>query len=136
MEEEEKKISKYSSGINIIIRLDTLWRDAHKYRILSQYKKWNIILDGIWLELARDLDKDYEEKEKSFKNIDEKIANTGSIIDNPDLEIGFANLTKENVENRNKQYKLLMEKQLFLARLENKLGKGTTTEDENEDDFD
>jgi len=39
------------------------------------------------------------------------------------------------VENREEQYQILMDKQLFLARLENELGKGTTFGEGDEDDF-
>ena len=38
-------------------------------------------------------------------------------------------------DKRAEQYKILNEKELFLKRLENELGKGTTFDDGDEDDF-
>lgn len=136
MEEEQLKVSKYSSGVNILLRIDELWKQSHRYRILSQYKKWNVILDSIWTELARDLDeKEYEDKKKIFDMFDRDLIEYGSIIDDLENELGFKPITKDILEKRNKQYEKLMEKQLFLTRLENKLGKGTTWKDSDEDDW-
>jgi hypothetical protein len=153
MAEEEKKISKFSSGINILQRVDFLWKNCHNYKRNGLYHRWNEELDSVWLELARDL------KEEEYYDLD----NEGKIILNPSKEdnvktkgyksqfdnfeerleslmpftdsgmSGFQEPTQAMKDNRNKQYKLLMEKQLFLARLENELGKGTSWEDEDDD---
>jgi hypothetical protein len=154
MEQEEKKISKFSSGINILQRVDFLWKNCHNFKRNGQYSKWNEELDSVWLELARDLkpeeyydlDKDKgvifdSEKNKNkietigykskFDVFEEKLKSLMPFADSGNL--GFQQPTKDMKEKRNKQYKLLMEKQLFLARLENELGKGTSWEDEDED---
>ena len=144
MEEGEKKTSKYSSGINILIRLDGLWKDANNHSRLGLFQKWNCDLDRIWCELARDLkDDDYKDKEKDgkkilgyksqFEEFDSKIAKDGKFEDNGSE--GFQAITQEQIEKRNKHYKTLMEKDLFLRRLENSLGKGTTWDEGDEDDF-
>ena len=155
MEQEEQKVSRFSSGLNIILRLDYLWRNCHNFKRNGQYTKWNEELDSVWLELARDL------KPQEYYDIDEE----GNIIYNskknknkiykkgykskfdefekelkelmPFMDSGMSGFQKPNKDmqtKRNKQYKLLMEKQLFLARLENEVGKGTTW-DEEDDDF-
>ena len=150
MEEEEKKISKFSSGINILQRVDFLWKNCHNYKRNNQYHNWNEELDSVWLELARDLKPDeyndldedgkitfdedkiktkgYESKFEAFEIELEKLM---PFIDSG--TIGFQKPTKEMNEKRNKQYKLLMKKQLFLARLENELGKGTSWGEEDDD---
>jgi hypothetical protein len=138
MEDNEQKTSKFSSGLNIIIRLDELWRDTHKHSRDGKYNSWNADLDRIWLELARDYDeekeKEFLEKEELFNKFDKKIENIGRIKDkSPD---GFEELSEKDIKNRNEHYKILMEKQLFLARLENELGKGTTYNEGDDDDFD
>lgn len=166
-ERDENKISKFSSGLNIIMRLDILWKNCQEFKRHGKYLKWNDELDTVWLELARDLspkkyydlneegtvlkkedflkdeegkkvfDKDsYEKKvktrgyESQFLEFDKKINLLLPFIDNP---IGFKKIEKEDLIKRDKQYKILMEKQIFLARLENELDKGTTYEEEDDD---
>jgi len=141
--EEEKKVSKFSSGLNIILRLDNLWRSCQELKRNGKYSKWNEELDTIWLELARDLNKeDYNDKKNEengeiifgyksqFEEFDEKLK---KVLPFQDSVFGFQKPDKNVIKNRDKQYKILMEKQLFLARLENELDKGTTYEEEDDD---
>jgi len=66
-EENEPLISKHSSGISILIRVDGLWKDANNHSRNGLFDKWNRDLDAIWRELARDLtDADYTTKKKSL----------------------------------------------------------------------
>lgn len=139
-DEEDNKVSKYSSGVNILKRIDNLWRDTHTHSRAGLFYQWNSDLDRIWLELARDLkekskkeDVLYSKQKAKFAEFDAKLAEDGIIKDRIDTS-GFKDPTKDEQEIRNKQYQTLMSKQLFLARLENKIGKGTTLEDEDEDD--
>lgn len=150
MEQTEKKISRFSSGLNILMRLDSLWKDTHKHSRGGQFQHWNDDLDRIWLELARDLKQDeyYDinkdgevEKEKGkvfkegyktqFEAFDKKLKDLMPFEDSG--SIGFIPPDKSIKKKRSEQYQVLMEKQLFLARLENELGKGTTYEDEDDD---
>ena len=72
MEENEHQTSKYSTGVNINIRIDQLWKDTHAHSRSGNYNAWNVDLDCIWSELARDLkDKKgkknvYEDKQKEL----------------------------------------------------------------------
>lgn len=141
MEEENIIESKFSSGLNIVRRLDQLWRECHKFKREGQYAKWNEELDTIWLELARDLfeKRDITEESEEFKKIkkifdsfEERLSKFLPFLDN---WFGFKMPDKDFMKKRNAQYKILMEKHLFLARLENYIGKGTT-EKEKEDDWD
>lgn len=134
-DEEKQKISKYSSGINIILRLDSLWKDTHLHARIGQFEKWDTDLDRIWLELARDLEeKKYEKKKIKIKVFDDKIKELGGYYDKePD---SFEDIKKDVITKRAEVYKNLNDKQVFLARLENTLGKGTTEEDDDDDDMD
>ena len=144
MEEESNLVkSKYSSGINIIIRLDLLWKDTHAHSRAGSFNKWNSDLDRIWLELARDLfnkkklideSTSFEGVKEKFDNFDGELSQVGSFVD--EKPAGFKQSSKEDISKRAEQYKILMRKQLFLARLENYLGKGTTEQDEDDYDFD
>jgi hypothetical protein len=166
--EEEKKTSRFSSGINIIQRVDQLWKNCQSFKRMGSYYKWNEELDSVWLELARDLDpseyydlnkkEEIMEKEKyffekegklvfdsaaynkeigkigyetQFEAFDEQLKPFLPFLDSGSL--GFGKPSEIQIKNRNSQYKILMKKQLFLARLENKLGKGTSWEEEEED---
>jgi hypothetical protein len=153
--EEEKKISKFSSGLNILQRVDFLWKNCHNYKRNGMYHFWNEELDSVWLELARDLkpeeyydlDEDgniiYDSKKDKdkiktkgyrhqFEEFEKRLGELMPFIDTGNT--GFQKPTPEMITKRNQQYKVLMEKQLFLARLENELGKGTSW-DEEDDDF-
>lgn len=143
MDENEQLVSKYSSGVNINLRLDQLWKDSHLHSRNGNYNTWNLDLDCIWSELARDLgDKEnkkkdvrsYEEIEKEFAKFEEEILKNGVIKDTQ--QKGFAKATEKELKSRAEHYKVLRKKQLFLARLENKVGKGTTWNNNEEDDID
>ena len=128
MEREEIKYSKFSGGLAQIYRLDELWKDTNRYSRQGKYALWNSTLDRIWCELARDLDdKKYKEKSESLAELNIKI---GNIIDSM---TGFKVPDTEALQKRGKQYKSLMEKDLFLRRLENELGKGTSFAEEEDD---
>ena len=143
MEGESIKVQKFSSGLNIILRIDILWKDTHKHSRNGEYSKWNGDLDRIWLELARDLNKkeesnteeeaksDFAKKEKQFNDINDELKKFMPFID--DGLRGFQKPTGEQADNRINQYDILMKKQMFLARLENELGKGTSYEDEDDE---
>lgn len=122
------KSSKINSGMLQVFRLDFLWKEANKYAIVGNYRKWNETLDRIWCELVGDVEKDDIEKE--FNRLD---SDYGKSSKQP-LTKGFKGFTKEDFENFSKQKKTLMEKEKFLRRLQNKQGKGTAY-DEEDDDF-
>ena len=137
MEVDEKKDgkSKYSSGLNIIMRLDALWKDTHRHARANRFYDWNNDLDCIWRELARDLkDKNYDKWKKEIDKVNKQIKNCGKFRDTEDE--GFDDPSIEILNKREKHYQLLDQKQLILARLENELGKGTTESDDEDDDFD
>ena len=133
-EEVETLISKHSSGVSIIIRINGLWIDANLHSCAGQYSKWNTKLDVIWRELARDiLETDWEAKKEAFDAFDTQLVEVGAFKDSGSDT--FEDISSDDTKNRSKQYRILNDKELFLKRLENKLGKGTTFHDGEEDDF-
>lgn len=143
--EEEQKTSKYNAGVAIQMRLDGLWKLVNVNCVAGNFKNWNSYLDRVWSELARDIKEieynDFKTKEgkevigykTKFDKFDEELGKLGKFNDN--AADSFKPVTSDETDKRNKQYKLLMEKELFLKRLENHLGKGTAFEHEDEDDF-
>lgn len=133
-EDNEPQVSKHSSGISILIRVDGLWKDANNHSRSGLFDRWNRDLDAIWRELARDLnDNDYKSKKTDFDAFDTQLADSGMFKDTGSDD--FKLPSKEDIKTRAKQYKILNDKELFLKRLENKLGKGTTWDDGEDDDF-
>lgn len=148
--ETESKISKYNSGIAQLYRLDGLWKDVNNHSRQGLYAKWNEDLDRVWCELSRDLrekkenekemDEDkkkipnFEDTKEKFDVFDKNLKEQGNFQDT--APAGFIEVSKEIKQKRNEQYKILMEKELFLRRLENKLGKGTAWGEEDEDNWD
>jgi len=126
MEEVETEIkkSKYNSGLFQISRIHNLWLLCHQASINGNFYRWNIILDRVWCELARDLfersEDEYNKKSEEFNKFDEQI---GIIKDKNE---SFSEPSKEEIKKRNDQYKILIKKEVFLRKLENELGKGTS----------
>jgi len=146
MAEPEQKVQRFSSGLFIIQRINNLWNITHREARHGNFMRWNMTLDRIWVELCRDLEEELEEDEKEAgketeyqKNLNkynhfEKQLQELMPFEDEEPE-GF--VTKNKIEmqiKRNKIYRILTDKQVFLARLENHLGKGTTyTEGDDED---
>lgn len=134
MEEQEQKISKYNSGVAIQIRLDLVWKDANDHSRKGDFTKWNNDLDVVWRELARDIStKDWDIKKKELEKFDTDISNIGNAAVEPPK--GFQKIDPKVWKKRDELYKLLVEKELFLKRLENELGKGTKFGDDEDFDF-
>ena len=78
----EQQISKHSSGVSIVIRIDGLWKDANNHSRAGQYSKWNSDIDAVWRELARDVKAaDYDKKQKEFDAFDDDLVKTGVFKD-------------------------------------------------------
>ena|SRR3990167_10518879 len=102
------------------LHLDLL--DCRSYAKKGNLINWKWVLDHIWLELAADArtkDSKDLEKNKYFKRIEE--------------------LNKEiakNENDRDKLYKALQEKEMFLRFLQDDVGKGSKRSSTDEEDFD
>lgn len=126
---EDRTKSKYNSAISQLYRMDELWRDSHRHSRAGNLKEYNSDLDRVWLELAGDL-KPVNKKDRAiileYKDFNFKIAELNGLLTMK--RISLSNFSE-------KLYQLLMEKELFLRRMQNELGKGTAYEDEMEDDW-
>lgn len=123
MEEGEKKTS-YDSGEHSLLRINNLWNKVHLEVSLNHYYLWNTLLDRVYCELVNLMnDEEYDNYSKEIINIDKKIASSGKIIDDIDRERGFEKIKKEDLEKRTEQYSLLMEKERFIRRIQQKIEK-------------
>jgi len=130
-EQDEKKLSRINSAGLTNITLENLWRDCYSAMAEGNLTKWNRKLDAIWTNLGGDCKEDGDE-EKLINKLDKDIYNLGSLINNKQ---GFSKELKNKPLNTAKQYLLLKKKALFLKRLQNKQGKGTSYASDDDDDM-
>lgn len=130
--DDEVKTSKYNNAIDQIYRLGIIWRNAYKHSSSGNYLAWNFDLDAVWREFAGDL-KPESEEDKAFKEINSKINKLLPLhsVASPTFN-KVSPIEKKRISD---QYDLLMEKEIFLRRLQNQLGKGTAWDDSEDDDF-
>lgn len=120
------RTSKINSGGLITLRMDRLWDKAHTFASTGRYIQWNAILDRVWCELVGDA-KD-PDKEK-FLELTMKLPIAEHII----KPKGFSKtLTMQDKQYNMKIYRVLMDKEAFIRELQNKQGKGTAYDEEDE----
>lgn len=122
-EEEVQKVSKFNSGMAQIQRLHDLWLRSHVVVMRGDLRSWNWVLDRIWLELIGDIKVD-DKRIEAWNDINKKIA---ELL----MKLNSYNIILEDF--RTEYYKSLIDKESFLRRLQNELGKGTKFEDLDED---
>ena len=127
-----EKTSKFHGAFDQLRRVDALWAITHRDVRAGNYLNWNVCLDRLWMEFLGDLDENSED-EKKFNEINKKIIDIYPIFSSTNANF---NKKPEGFSDKlSKQYLLLCEKEIFIRRVQNKLGKGTAWRDEYEDDF-
>jgi len=140
-EVENATTSKINSGMLIVLRLNDLWKDAHRHARDGRYSKWNDDLDRVWCELASD-SKPLTDKEKKagalsadeeYDKLTLTFAEECGDIEKP---TGFQKHSKDAKSKFAAQKRALIKKEIFLRRLQNIQGKGTAYHDSSEDYMD
>ena len=129
MDSEINKISKINAAGLINVTLEQLWQSSFRNQRNGKHWSWNRDLDAIWTILGGDC-KQGGEEEKKFDEINIRIGNAGSLNH---IKSGFETIGTDDLKRMATQYKLLMEKSLFLRRLQNNQGKGTAYVEEEDD---
>jgi hypothetical protein len=130
---ENQKTSRYNSAVDQIRRLGNIWDQVITAVKSGNFLMWNILLDRVWAELAGDLTDD-DKSEDSYNDMNTKLVQL-----QPLLSTNLQTFNKKPVgfdQKISKQYQLLMTKEIFIRRLQNKLGKGTFWDDGSDSDFD
>lgn len=130
-EASEQKISRYNSAELLNLRLDSLWNNSKDHARNGEYARWKADLDQIWSELASDL-KPKGEEEGTYNKFVILLLGLGD-LSNP-ISRGFQAIPKDTILKREKQYSLLLDMQIWLKRLQNKVGKGTAY-DQGDDEY-
>ena len=128
--------SRFNSGMLINLRLNNLWVLTHNYARKGMYSDWSAVLDRIWCELAGDIADDTKGKEimKNFEDLENELSKVG-ITNWGRVNQGFEEKSADVKLLMTKQYRLIMKKEIFLRKLQNKQGKGTAYYDETENDW-
>jgi len=137
MEDYEQKLedsttSKINSGMLINLRLNELWKDAHRHARDGKYAQWNDDLDRVWCELGGDEDEN-SDADRMYNFLTLNYAKSCENIEKP---TGFNKPNTSHKTNLAQQKQSLIKKELFLRRLQNKQGKGTAYHDSSEDYMD
>jgi len=129
-EPEEDQISKINAAGLINITLENLFRDCYVAMANYNYKLWMIKLDAIWTILGGD-EKRGSKADKYINKLDLQIYELG------DMSIPVnRTFNKKPASNSKQQYQLLKLKTIYLRRLQNKQGKGTSYMRDDDYDFD
>lgn len=129
-EQVTQQTSKYNSAVEQLKRIGGLWDKAHVRSLSGDLNAWNKVLDKIWSELARDFSPD-DPRVNEFNSFSKLLSKTGN-LGQPEIR-GF---TKHKNDHAHEQYIILLNKEIWLGRLQNDLGKGTSWADEEEDMID
>jgi len=129
-EPTEDQVSKINAAGLINITLENLFRDCYVAMSNYNYKLWMIKLDAIWTILGGDEERG-SDADKYINNLDLKIYKLG------DMSIPTnRTFNKKPASNSKEQYQLLKLKTIYLRRLQNKQGKGTSYLRDDDYDFD
>lgn len=128
-EQQVIKLSKFNSAALINLRINHLWINVNNHAVSGEYFKWNNGLDRIWMELGGDI-LDGSKEEEKFGKIEEEVNKKLKDFKN---KTGFDSFNDEDKKKISEIYSVLQEKEIFLRRLQNKQGKGTAYDED--DDF-
>ena len=137
---EEAVTSKINSGMLINLRLNDLWKDAHRHARAGKYSAWNDDLDRVWCELGGD-EKEIDEDDKDYEDSSDDKYNKLTLAYADACKgvkklVGFQTHTSDSKVSFAAQKKALIKKEIFLRRLQNQQGKGTAYHDSAEDYMD
>ena len=118
--------SQFNSGVAQIYRMDNLKKDAHNHARKLNYQAWDEDIDRKWLELVADTDEKGDQIKK-YNQFDKRLKKLSFF--KTLLIPGFAKTPECIVKLRQLQKQVLIEKETFVHRIENKQGKGTAYED-------
>lgn len=107
-----QKISKFNGTIAQLMRIDELWKKCHNLSTNGNLIGLNWVLDRVWVELSEDTEQDDEDEQRYW---------------------GFAEQIVKCKSSRGELNAVLIKKEMFLRKLQNKQGKGTAYEDPESD---
>lgn len=128
--EEDSKLSKFNSAGLINVHLENLFQSAYINFRKNRLWSFNQDLTSIWMILGGD-EQEGSDWVKRYNDIEFRLGATGCLYFQ---KKGFNEPNEKFIKNQSYQKQLLIDKAIFLRRLQNKQGKGTAYK-ENEDDW-
>jgi len=132
---EQQNISKINSAGIVNLTLNELWKDFFRHYRDGKYLSANSDLDCVWTILGGEKGIEGQDIDKNYNKIETKLAEIGSPQDKLEA-VGFKKVDSSQLTKFSKHKTILLEKSLFLRRLQNSQGKGTAYDDADEGDFD
>lgn len=132
-EEHSGRLSRFNSAGIVNATLNNLWVDFFRHMRYGEFLNANNDLDCIWTILGGEKNVKGKQDETDYTKIQKNLHNVSPIF-NSIPSSGF----KSNpifLSILKKQKEVLMEKSLFLRRLQNRQGKGTAYDEEGEDEL-
>ena len=121
---------KFTTALGIVIAIRDLQNKANEYACANNFVGWNLTLDAIWRELAED-EKVKKDDEDKLNAINQKLVNLKFYQTYKNY--GFNKAPKIKEDLRALHYQVLQEKEIFLRKLQHRVGKGSTYEESIED---
>ena len=121
---------KFTTALGIVIAIRELQNKANEYACANNFIGWNLTLDAIWRELAED-EKVKDEDFVRMREVNDKLV--AAKFFETYKSYGFNKPPKEKMGDRSVHYQLLQEKEIFLRKLQHRIGKGSTYEDSVDD---
>jgi len=132
--ESPDKKSLYNSALSILYRIDAVWQDANRHARNGELIRWNLDLDAVWRELSEDVqerkkddDPDNKTDTELFEGFNKELINIG-LFSLGSMQVGFQQ-SPLLAKARSAAYLILMRKEIFLRKLQNKQNKGSAYQD-------
>jgi hypothetical protein len=127
------KLSKINSAGLVNSQLSNLWLEFFRHYKEGKFLSANSDLDCLWTILGGEKTIEGSNEEISYFKIEGKLNQNGKLKDSLEIR-GFGNIDEKQLDILNVQKGILLEKSLFLRRLQNKQGKGTAYNDGDDED--
>lgn len=125
-------LSKFNSAGLVNSMLHNLWLDFFRHFRTGEYLKGNLDLDCIWTVLGGEKNIPGSTTEKEYIIIEGKLAKAGNLRDAVSI-VGFNKIGSNHAKLFFTHKAIILEKALFLRRLQNQQGKGTAYSDPDDD---
>lgn len=119
---EEKSPSEFNEAVYQIMRLHQIWTDARNSRESGNLQKLRWNLDSAEIELSEDIRRLKERGEDYFQDL-------------KDINKELGEKDYINPKARQEIYKLLLDKEKFLRKIQDLAGKGAKYKDVGEDEI-
>lgn len=128
------KLSRINSAGLVNSVLSNLWSDFFRHFRDGKYLSANSDLDCIWTILGGEKGVETDGTQSAYLKVEKRLFDSGALQDSIVIT-GFGKISEEQKNKFSQHKKILLEKSLFLRRLQNKQGKGTAYDDGEDEDF-